>query len=110
MPLETGAKLGPYEILSPIDSGNDSEVYKACDTRDSREVAIRISPSALTERFEQEAHVIASLQHPNICAVHDIGHEDGVDFLVLEYLEGQTLAARLEKGALDLRQAVAAAT
>jgi Tol biopolymer transport system component len=108
MPLEPGAKLGPYQILS-AETGSGSEVYKASDTRDSRQVSIRLSAGPISERLEQDAQVVASLQHPHICALHDIGHEEGVDFLVTECLEGQTLAGRLEKGALDLRQAVTTA-
>ena len=109
MPLEPGAKIGSYQIVSAVETGNGSEVYKASDTRDGREVAIRVSSAPFGEQFEQEAHALASLQHPNICAVHDIGHEEDTYFLVTEYLEGQTLAERLKKGALDLRQAVTAA-
>jgi len=109
MPLETGAKLGPYEILSPIETGAGSEVYKASDTRDSRTVVIRLSAGAFSEHIELEAQALASLRHPNICAVHDIGQEDGQHFVVTEYAEGPTLAARLAKGALPLREALAIA-
>jgi len=88
------------------------EVYKANDTRLDRTVAVKVLPShvssdpALRERFEREARTMAALNHPHICARYDVGHQDGIDFLVLEYLEGQTLADRLAKGALPLDQAL----
>src|SRR5690349_1924778 len=106
MPLQPGAKLGAYEILAPIpDDG--CEAYKASDQQASREVLIKVLAAPLSERSEQEAMAVAALHHPNICALHDIGHEDGTHYLALEHLEGQTLAARLEGGkALDLDQAV----
>src|SRR6266480_1561676 len=98
MPLSTGEKLGPYEILSAIGAGGMGEVYKARDTRLNRIVAIKLLPAHLAneptscERFEREARHIASLNHPHICILYDIGHDGGVDFLVMEYLEGSTLA------------------
>jgi serine/threonine-protein kinase len=110
MPLSTGTKLGPYEILSAIGAGGMGEVYKACDTRLDRIVAIKVLPTHLAdrpelrERFEREAKTIASLNHPHICVLHDIGHQDGIDYLVMEYLEGETLAQRLVKGGLPLEQ------
>ncbi len=111
MPLHAGVSLGPYEILSPAGAGGMGEVYKARDTRLDRTVAIKVLPShlssdtALKARFEREAKAISSLQHPNICALFDVGSQDGVDFLVMEYLEGETLAARIEqKGALPFEQ------
>ncbi len=110
MPLITGTKLGPYEILSPLGAGGMGEVYRARDTRLDRTVAIKVLPQHvsndpdLKQRFEREAKTISSLQHANICTLHDIGHQDGVDFLVMEYLEGETLAARLNKGPLPLDQ------
>ncbi len=107
MPLPPGSKLGPYEILAPIGAGNGSEVYKASDPRVSRTVAIRVMPpQAAGDSFEREAKAIASLDHPHICTLHDIGHEDGADFLVMEYLEGQTLADRLKGKPLDLGEAL----
>jgi Tol biopolymer transport system component len=110
MALEPGSKLGAYEIVAALDTGSGGEIYKAADAQSNREVAIRVCAGPLSERSEQEALAIAALHHPNICALHDIGHEDGTNFLVMEYLEGQTLAARLEKGgALDLDKAVKAA-
>ena len=106
MSLPSGTKLGPYEILTAIGAGGMGEVYRARDTRLGRDVAIKILPQHLTEkadarqRFEREARAVSSLNHPHICTLHDIGHQDGTDFLVMEYLEGETLAKRLEKGPL----------
>ncbi len=110
MALASGRRLGPYEILSAIGAGGMGEVYKARDTRLDRIVAIKVLPthladrSELRERFEREAKTIASLNHPHICTLHDTGQQDGVDYLVMEYLEGETLAQRLLKGALPLEQ------
>ncbi len=107
MALTSGAKLGPYEIQSPIGAGGMGEVYRAKDTRLDRTVAVKILPSHLAgnpeakQRFEREARTISSLNHPNICTLHDVGHQDGTDFLVMEYLEGETLADRLRKGLLS---------
>jgi Tol biopolymer transport system component len=103
MALTSGTKLGPYEILSPLGAGGMGEVYQALDTRLERTVAIKILPSHLSSnpdlrtRFEREAKAISGLQHPNICVLYDIGRQDEVDFLVMEYLEGETLAARLAR-------------
>jgi eukaryotic-like serine/threonine-protein kinase len=110
MPILPGRRLGPYEILSAIGAGGMGEVYKARDNRLDRIVAIKVLPvhladrSELRERFEREARTIASLNHPHICTLHDIGQQDGTDFLVMEYLEGETLAQRLNKGSLPLEQ------
>jgi serine/threonine protein kinase/Tol biopolymer transport system component len=110
MPILPGRRLGPYEILSAIGAGGMGEVYKARDTRLDRTVAIKVLPthladrSELRERFDREAKTIASLNHPHICVLHDIGHQDGIDFLVMEHLEGETLAQRLVKGALPIQQ------
>src|ERR1700694_186837 len=110
MAISSGRRLGPYEILSAIGAGGMGEVYKARDTRLDRIVAIKVLPthladrSELRDRFEREAKAIASLNHPHICTLHDIGHQDGIDFLVMEYLEGETLAQRLKKGALPLKE------
>ena len=104
--LSAGAKLGPYEITGAIGAGGMGEVYRARDTRLGRDVAIKILPQHLTakanvkQRFEREARAISSLQHPNICTLYDVGHQDGTDFLVMEYLEGETLSKRLERGPL----------
>src|SRR5688572_8967853 len=103
MPLAAGTRLGPYEILLPLGAGGMGEVYKARDTRLDRLVAIKILPSAdpeLRQRFEREAKAVAALSHPNICLLHDVGHQHGIDFLVIEYLEGETLADRLKEGPL----------
>ncbi len=108
MAIPLGRRLGPYEILSAIGAGGMGEVYKARDTRLDRIVAIKVLPAHLAgraelrERFEREAKTIASLNHPHICVLHDIGQQDGIDYLVMEYLEGETLAERLKKGPLPL--------
>jgi serine/threonine protein kinase len=110
--LESGKRLGPYEIVSPIGAGGMGEVYKAHDTRLDRTVAIKVLPEELSdnaelrERFEREARAISSLNHPHICTLYDVGCEDGIDFLVMEYLEGETLAERLRRGALRLDEAL----
>src|ERR1700726_2553500 len=110
MPILSGKRLGPYEILSGIGAGGMGEVYRAKDTRLNRIVAIKVLPphladsSEMKERFEREARTIASLNHPHICTLYDVGHQDGTDFLVMEYLEGETLAQRLIKGPLPLDQ------
>src|ERR1700686_4336451 len=110
MPLAPGTKLGPYEIQSPLGAGGMGEVYRAKDTRLDRTVAIKILPAHLSsdpvrkQRFEREAKTISSLNHPNICVLHDVGQQDGIDYLVMECVEGKTLAKRLEKGALPLEQ------
>jgi serine/threonine-protein kinase len=110
MSLASGTRLGPYEILAPLGVGGMGEVYRACDTRLDRTVAVKILPAHLSsdvtlrQRFEQEAKAISSLNHPHICALYDVGHQDGTDFLVMEYLEGDTLAKVLEKGPLPLAQ------
>src|SRR6267142_3057268 len=115
MSLGPGTRLGPYEILSAIGAGGMGEVYRARDTRLDRTVAIKVLPShvssdpALRERFEREARTVAALNHPHICTLHDVGRQDGVDFLVMEYLDGDTLAARLAKGSLPLDQALSIA-
>ena len=109
-PSLVGRKVGPYQIQGVLGAGGMGEVYKARDTRLNRAVAIKVLPRYLSERadlrqrFEREARVIASLNHPNICALHDIGREEGVDFLVMEYVEGETLSKRLRKGPLPTEQ------
>jgi Tol biopolymer transport system component len=108
--LATGTRLGPYEILAPLGAGGMGEVYKARDTRLERAVAVKVLPShtsASTEvrqRFEREAKTISQLSHPHICALHDVGSQDGVEYLVMELLEGETLSERLAKGPLPLEQ------
>jgi eukaryotic-like serine/threonine-protein kinase len=110
MPLSPEVRLGPYEILDAIGAGGMGEVYRARDTRLDRTVAIKILPAHLSsdpvrkQRFEREAKTISSLNHPHICMLHDVGQQDGIDYLVMEYVEGETLAKRLEKGALPLEQ------
>src|SRR6202008_3788794 len=110
MALSSGNKLGPYEIQSPLGAGGMGEVYRACDTRLDRTVAIKILPDHLSDnteakqRFDREARAISSLNHPNICTLYDVGHQGGVDYLVMEFLEGETLADRLRKGSLTAEQ------
>src|SRR6202790_2395835 len=110
MPLTPATQLGPYEILCAIGAGGMGEVYRARDTRLERIVAVKILPDHLSdraelrERFEREARTIASLNHPHICILFDIGRQDEIDYLVMEYLEGETLAERLKKGPLPLEQ------
>jgi serine/threonine protein kinase len=104
--LSPGTRLGPYEILEPLGAGGMGEVYGARDSRLGRSVAIKVLPGHLAsderlrQRFEREARALAALSHPHICTLHDVGHENGVSFLVMERLEGETLAARLRRGAL----------
>jgi len=108
--IDAGTRLGPYEILSPIGAGGMGEVYKARDTRLERTVAVKVLPRHLSEnsdvrlRFEREAKTISSLSHPHICALYDVGNQDGVEYLVMEYLEGETLADRLGRGPLPTEQ------
>jgi len=110
MPLNPGTKLGPYEIVAPLGAGGMGEVYRAKDTRLGRDVAIKILPKEMSadaarkQRFEREAKTISGLNHPNICVLYDVGSQDGVDYLVMECVEGETLAKRLEKGPLPLEQ------
>ena len=110
MTLHSGARLGPYEIVSLLGAGGMGEVYKARDTRLDRTVAIKVLPGVLAadpqfqHRFEREARAISQLTHPHICTLHDVGQQEGTAFLVMEHLEGQTLADRLAKGALPVDQ------
>jgi serine/threonine protein kinase len=110
MALSAGTKLGPYEIVSPIGAGGMGEVYRGLDTRLDRTVAIKVLSSHLSDnpdlkqRFEREARAISALQHPNICVLHDVGNDSGTDFLVMEFLEGETLHDRLKRGPLPLDQ------
>jgi eukaryotic-like serine/threonine-protein kinase len=110
MALTAGTKLGPYEIQSPLGAGGMGEVYRAHDSRLGRDVAIKVLPAQLQAdpdlkaRFEREARAISSLQHAHICTLFDVGHQNGIDYLVMEYLEGETLAARLLKGPLPFDQ------
>jgi Tol biopolymer transport system component len=115
MALTAGTKLGPYEIQSPLGAGGMGEVYRAHDSRLGRDVAIKVLPPQLQAdpdlkaRFEREARAISSLQHAHICTLFDVGHQDGIDYLVMEYLEGETLAARLLRGPLPIDQVLAIA-
>jgi serine/threonine protein kinase len=115
--LVPGTRLGPYETVTPLGSGGMGEVYKARDTRLDRIVALKVVPAELASdpdrrvRFEREARAIAALSHPHICVIHDVGREGDVDYLVMEYLEGETVADRLARvnGPLPLDQALAIA-
>src|SRR3954452_5819542 len=106
MALNPGTKLGPYEVVSALGSGGMGEVYRARDMRLERTVAIKIlspqvvSSTNLKERFEREARAISALNHPHICHLYDIGSQDGTEYLVMEFLEGETLADRLARGAM----------
>ncbi|HEX4439056.1 MAG TPA: protein kinase [Thermoanaerobaculia bacterium] len=110
MTLSSGTRLGPYEILAPLGAGGMGEVYKARDTRLERAVAVKVLPShtsaspEVRQRFEREARTISQLTHPHICALHDVGSQDGVQYLVMELLEGETLSERLARGPLPLEQ------
>jgi len=112
MGLASATKHGPYEVQEPLGAGGMGEVYRARDTRLGREVAIKVLPSHLSsnpnlkQRLEREAKAISCLNHPNICTLHDVGSQDGMDFLVMEHLEGETLADRLHRGALPLDEAL----
>jgi len=114
MALTSGTKLGPYEIQSPLGAGGMGEVYRARDTRLDRTVAVKILPAHLSDnpearqRFEREAKTISALNHPHICVLHDIGNEDGTAYLVMEFVQGETLESRLQKGPLPLKQALEA--
>src|SRR5216110_1925670 len=108
MSLLAGVRLGPYEIQQAIGAGGMGEVYRARDTRLDRTVAIKVLPSQFSnqaerrERFEREARAVSSLNHPHICTLHDIGRQGDTLFLVMEYIEGESLAARLQRGPLPL--------
>ena len=109
MKFASGARLGPFEILAPLGAGGMGEVYRARDTRLDRIVAIKVLPGELVntpdrrvERFRQEARAIARISHPNICTLHDVGEDGSAIFLVMEYVDGSTLARRLEDGPVPL--------
>src|SRR5215471_16968929 len=110
MTLATGTRLGPYEILAPLGAGGMGEVYRARDTRLDRIVAIKVLPDHLSsnvelrQRFEREARAVSSLNHPHICSLYDVGHQDGIEYLVMEFIEGSSLSHRLESGALPTEQ------
>jgi len=110
MSLPSGTKLGPYEIMGLLGAGGMGEVYRAKDTRLGRDVAIKILPKEMSadagrkQRFEREAKTISSLNHPNICVLHEVGTQDGLSYLVMELIEGESLAKRLERGPMPLEQ------
>ena len=112
MTIPAGTRLGPYEIAAPIGAGGMGEVYRAKDTRLGRDVAVKVLPAhmssspELRQRLDREAKTISQLSHPHICTLHDVGHQDGTDYLVMELLEGETLADRLGRGPIPLDQAL----
>ena len=112
MPLAPGHRLGPYEVLSSLGAGGMGEVYKARDTRLDRFVAVKVLLASVAadperrERFEREARAVSALNHPHICALYDVGRQDGVDYLVMELVEGETLADRLGRGPVPLEPAL----
>src|SRR5215813_7387498 len=110
MPLSKGTRLGAFEIIAPLGAGGMGEVYRARDSRLGRDVAIKVLPEHLSNdpefraRFEREAKTISALNHPNICVLHDLGREGAIDYLVMELIDGETLASRLERGALPVAE------
>jgi len=110
MEIQSGTRLGPYEILAPVGAGGMGQVWRAKDTRLDREVAIKVLPpdfsanAQFQARFERDAKTISSLNHPHICTLHDVGHESGTHYLVMEMIEGESLADRLVKGRLPMDQ------
>ena len=116
MALSAGTRLGPYQIVGPLGAGGMGEIYRARDTRLDRTVAVKVLPAEVSRdtarrrRFEREAKAIAALTHPNICTIYDVGDHEGIVFLVMELLDGETLAARLARGPLSISDALAIAT
>ena len=112
MAIPSGARFGPYEVIAPIGTGGMGEVYRARDTRLNRDVALKILPADIADnpvrrgRFEREAQAISRLNHPNICAVYDVGTQDGVAYLVMEYIDGESLAQHIRRGPLQAATAV----
>src|SRR5206468_5251679 len=112
MPLAPGTRLGPYEVTAALGAGGMGEVYRARDTRLGRDVAVKVLPEHLSfspelrARFEREARAISSLNHPHICVLHDVGNDEGVAYLVMEYVQGESMDSRLQKGPLPLKQAL----
>src|SRR5215469_15214576 len=116
MPLTSGTKLGPYEIIAPLGAGGMGEVYRARDNRLDRIVAVKILPTHFSSdparklRFEREAKTVSALNHPNICSLFDVGSQEGIDFLVMECIEGESLAQRLARGAQPFDQVLTLGT
>jgi eukaryotic-like serine/threonine-protein kinase len=114
MSLPTGTRLGPYEIVVPLGVGGMGEVYRALDTRLDRTVAIKVIKGGaavsdeLRRRFEREARAVSQLSHPHICTLYDVGRQNGFDFLVMEYIDGETLASRMTRGGLSLKDGLEA--
>jgi len=112
MPLASGTRLGPYEIIAPLGYGGMGAVYRARDSRLGRDVAIKILPAELSadpdrlQRFEQEARLLGALNHPNLLAIYDVGNEQGLKYLVAELLEGESLGERLNEGPLPQRKVI----
>src|ERR1700746_3181122 len=112
MGLSVGTRLGPYEIVAPLGAGGMGEVYRARDTRLGRDVAVKVLPPHLSEsaearaRFEREARVVSGLNHPHICVLHDLGREGEVDYLLMELIEGESLAERIARGPLPTAEVV----
>jgi eukaryotic-like serine/threonine-protein kinase len=110
MPLASGTRLGSYEITVPLGVGGMGEVYRARDTRLDRTVAVKVLPSHMAsdldlyQRFDREARTLSSLSHPNICHLYDVGTQDGISYLVMEFIEGETLGDHLRRGPLPLEQ------
>src|SRR5437588_12534198 len=110
--LTAGTRLGPYELVAPLGAGGMGEVYRARDTRLDRVVAIKVLPSQfaadpeLRARFDREARAVSSLNHPHICTLYDVGNQDGVEYLVMEYLEGETLDKKIARGPIKLDEAL----
>src|SRR4029453_16894606 len=111
MSLPPGTTLGPYTIVGPLGSGGMGEVYRAHDGRLDRDVAVKVLPAVVSHdpdrraRLQREARAIAALNHPHICVIHDVGEQDGLDFIVMELLEGESLAARLVRGPMRFSEA-----
>src|SRR5258708_3127077 len=109
-PLSSGSNLGPYEILSSLGAEGMGQVYKARDSRLNRTVAVKVlshqvsNIADLKQRFEREAQTVAALNHPNICTLYDVGNDSGIDYLVMEFLDGETVAQWLERGPIPLEQ------
>ena len=116
MTLTLGTRLGPYEVIAPLGAGGMGEVYRALDSRLGREVAIKVLPEHLSKhaelraRFEREARMASALNHPHICVLHDIGREGEIDYLVMELVDGESLADRLARGPLPAADVLPALT